>query len=144
MLCAVAESQLPVRQSRITSQETWHSMEHRALSPCERVCETGWGKEAFQGRHLLWHPLWSLSLLHGLSPQVLMDIMALPPLKCLPSPPPCLWEFCMITFEVSRWEGQTSSSLTNQWDTLRRRRKEPQQVKVKPGPTQSPSATPLL
>lgn len=37
-------------------------------------------------------PLWSLSLLLGFSAQVLMDIMALPPLKCLPLPPPWLWE----------------------------------------------------
>lgn len=51
----------------------------------------------------------------------------------------------MITFEVSRWEVQTSSSLTNQWDTLREKEeRSPIRVKVKPGPTQSPSATPLL
>lgn len=39
----------------------------------------------------------------------------------------------MITFEVLRWEVQTSSSLTNQWDTLREKEeRSPIRVKAKP------------
>lgn len=65
---------------------------HRAVSACEKARETGRGTEALQEQASPPVPLWSLSLLLGFSAQVLMDIMALPPLKCLPLPPPRLWE----------------------------------------------------